>query len=479
MSGTAAEDDVVRTHEEAARFERPPLLVLDPLLAFLDDHALGFGPLRARPLGEGHSNVTFLLEREEWRAVLRRPPRPPLAPSTHDVLREARLLRGLVPAGVRAPNVLAACAEEAVIGAPFYVMDLIDGDVVTARVPDGLTGPGEAERMAHELVDALVALHAVDWRDAGLDGFGRPDGYLARQLRRFGDLAERNATRALPDLDAVTDWLRENLPDSSAATVVHGDYRLGNVVYAQGSPARLVGILDWEMATIGDPLADLGYLLATYARPGRPENPMSELSAATMSTGFPEPDDLRRRYEERSGRDTSSLAFYEVLALWKAAIFLEGSYGRHLAGSTDDPFSPVSTWASRPSPWPPENASARATRVGSRLPGQPTRVGIEVLGDDLAFLEGIEHAVLDLGGLRPAGRSPTEHQLGGEATLVRDDVQQLQRHVGKHLPETADHRADSVPPLVDHGRVAVIDHDPILGKVGDGALVVAAVERVE
>lgn len=331
-------EDVVATHAQAAACARPPLLVLDPLRAFLDAHGLGSGALRAEPLGEGHSNVTYLIERDDLRVVLRRPPRPPIAPGTHDMLREARILRAIVPAGVRAPVVLATCEDESVIGAVFYVTALLDGHVIANTVPPPLDNAADRRRIGLELVDALAEVHAVDVRAAGLDGIGRPDGYLARQLRRFAELAARGATRTIPELEQVHRWLERSLPARSDATLVHGDFRLGNALFAPGPPARLAGILDWEMATVGDPLADVGYLLATYARPGDRENPMLALSGATRAPGFPETGELRARYEQRSGRSTAGLAFYEVLALWKAAIFLEVSWRRHLAGTTDDPF---------------------------------------------------------------------------------------------------------------------------------------------
>jgi aminoglycoside phosphotransferase (APT) family kinase protein len=319
---------IVDTHEEAAALALPPLLVRRPLEAFLDAHGLGSGPLDAEPIGEGHSNVTYLVRRE---LVLRRPPRPPLPPSAHDVLREALLLRAVQDTAVRVPRVLATCEDESVIGAPFYVMERVDGDVLTTRLPEGADG----SRIGGELVDALVEVHAADWRACGLEGYGRPTGYLERQLRRFGGLWEHNRTRALPQLDRVTEWLAAHRPESGPATIVHGDYRLGNTMFAGN---RLVAIFDWELATIGDPLADVGYLVATWAQRGDPEGSIVGLSPVTREPGFPTRDELIARYEERSGRSMSDLRWYVTLALWKSAIFLEGSYKRRLAGTTDDPF---------------------------------------------------------------------------------------------------------------------------------------------
>jgi aminoglycoside phosphotransferase (APT) family kinase protein len=197
---------------------------------------------------------------------------------------------------------------------------------------------GEEGRIGEELVDALVEVHAVDWRACGLDGYGKPTGYLERQLRRFGGLWEHNRTRELPVLERVSAWLAEHLPESGEATIVHGDYRLGNTMFARESPPRLNAIFDWELATIGDPLADVGYLVATWSQADDPEDAMRGLTAVTRQPGFPTRDELIARYEERSGRSMSDVRWYMTLALWKSAVFLEGSYKRRLAGRTEDAF---------------------------------------------------------------------------------------------------------------------------------------------
>jgi aminoglycoside phosphotransferase (APT) family kinase protein len=331
------DSDVVRTATEAADMALEPLLVLDPLAEFLDAAGLGSGPIEPRPIGDGHSNVTYLLHRGEQKLVLRRPPRGPLPPSAHDVLREARLLAALEPLGFRVPAVLAQCEDEAVIGAPFYVMPLVEGHVLTAELPAALGGEGAPRRIAEELVDCLVELHEIDFAAAGLTDFGRPDGYLERQLKRFGGLLERNATRPLPELEDVAEWLGANLPSSPPATLVHGDYRLGNVLYAPTEP-RLVAVLDWEMATIGDPLADLGYMTAMWAEADDPYNPVGDLSALTRAAGFPGRELLAERYATATGLDIGALPWYQVLAIWKAAIFLEGSYKRFQDGTTADTY---------------------------------------------------------------------------------------------------------------------------------------------
>jgi aminoglycoside phosphotransferase (APT) family kinase protein len=336
-----APDDIVATHAEAEANARPPLLVLEPLAAFMDAHGLGRGAIRPTPIGEGHSNVTYLIEREDGtEVVLRRPPRPPLPPSAHDVLREARLLRALSDTPARVPGVLAVGEDSATIGCPFYLMERMAGEVITSSVPPALDTPAERGRIAEQLIDALVEIHAVDWRAAGLEGFGKPTGYLERQLRRFTGLWELNKTREIPAVERVGAWLEEHRPSSdSPATIVHGDFRLGNTMFAATAPAQLVAVFDWEMATIGDPLADLGYLCMMWTEAGDPEGGLREhLGRVTRAEGFPTRGELIARYEECSGRSMRDVHWYTALAVWKSVVFMEGNYKRAIAGTTDDPY---------------------------------------------------------------------------------------------------------------------------------------------
>jgi aminoglycoside phosphotransferase (APT) family kinase protein len=337
MAHEIAPDDIVRTHAEAAAGQRPALLVLDPLLAFLDAHGLGDGEPQISAIGDGHSNATYLFERGGARFVLRRPPRPPIPPSANDMLREARVLSGLA-GRARVPRVLAVCEDVAVIGAPFYVMEMVEGDVVTTAMPAALDTPDERLRTAHELIDALVEIHGVDWRAAGLEGFGKPEGYLERQLRRFLGLWDHNKTREIPEVEVVGDWLKANLPASPPATVVHGDYRLGNVLLAPEAPARIATVLDWEMSTIGDPLADLGYFCTLYVERDDPSLGKFELSGVTRQEGWPTRAELVARYEERSGRSMTDIRWYQTLALWKSIVFMEGNFKRASTGMSDDPY---------------------------------------------------------------------------------------------------------------------------------------------
>ena len=192
-----APPEIVDSREQAAEQDPAPLIVREPLAEVLDSRGLGSGPLAAQRIGEGHSNVTYLVERGTERLVLRRPPRPPLPPSAHDVLREARLLRALEGTAARTPRVLATCEDDAVLGVPFYVMEEVHGHVITSEMPAALDSAGDRARIGDELVDALVEVHAVDWEAAGLEGFGKPTGYLERQLRRFNGLWEHSKTREL------------------------------------------------------------------------------------------------------------------------------------------------------------------------------------------------------------------------------------------------------------------------------------------
>ena len=235
------------------------------------------------------------------------------------------------------------CEDADVIGAPFYVMELISGVVLRSDLPEPFASDTASRgRIGEELVDALVELHAVDWRDAGLEGFGKPVGYLDRQIRRWrGQLAlTEPLTRRVEDLHRVGDWLEEHVPTASGATIVHGDYKLDNVAMAPTTPSQLVAILDWEMSTIGDPLADLGWMLSFWREPSDPVEFLLDEQTVTRHPGFSTRQELVARYAQRSGRDVGldRLSFYLVLAVWKLAVLLEGSYARHLAGLTDDPF---------------------------------------------------------------------------------------------------------------------------------------------
>jgi aminoglycoside phosphotransferase (APT) family kinase protein len=312
---------------------------LDVLEAWLEQRGIGSGPISATVLDGGHANLTFRIRRGITDAVLRRPPRPPLPPGAHDIVREARVLSALQRSSVPVPRVLAICDSDAIIGAPFAVMEFVKGYVLERAAPPLLQGPGEPRRAAESFIDALAAVHAVDVQAIGLQWLGRPGDYLERQLQRFSGSWEINRTRQLPAIPELERRLRAELPNSSETTLVHGDARLGNAIFAPDPPARVAALIDWEMATLGDPLADLGYLNAAWTDPGQTNPPMFHLATVTAGEGFPTRAELIRRYEQRSGRPVPDLHWYTALARWKSAIFMEGNYRRALAGSSDDAFA--------------------------------------------------------------------------------------------------------------------------------------------
>ncbi|WP_243075439.1 phosphotransferase family protein [Microbacterium sp. SS28] len=335
----AVTDDVAATRADAERMPRPPLLVVDELAAYLAREGIGEGPLSWRRIGDGHSNVTYLVEVGGRSVVLRRGPRPPLPPTTHDMVREARVQRLLRAEGVRVPEILAVCEDASVLGVPFYVMEHLDGVVVTDAVPAVLEG--DRARIPLVAIDALADLHAVDVSQPPLAELGRPDGYLVRQVERFASLWGTVSRRSIPAVETLADWLAAQRPLSQRASVVHGDYRIGNLMLAPHAPVELNAILDWEMATLGDPLADLGYFAATYAEADSAETPL-ELSPVTRLPDFPSRRALIDRYVERTGADVGALDWYRALALWKAAVFCEAIHTRWLDGERPgDTFAPT------------------------------------------------------------------------------------------------------------------------------------------
>lgn len=302
---------------------------------FLNESLGGAEPTRVEKHIAGFSNETFFVYRGSDEFVLRRPPRGPLLPTAHDVAREYRFLKALHGSAARVPRPVVLCEDPEIIGAPFYLMERKRGVVIRAELPEALSSLEDRRRIGFEMVDALAEMHSVDWRTAGLEG--KSEGFLDRQLRRWASQADLSVgkVRDLPQLEAVTQWLREHKPAETHSTVVHGDYKLDNVMFAADSPARLIAIFDWEMATIGDPLADLGWLMHTWGRPdGMLDN---ELLPLTAMDGFPTRDELAARYAEKTGRTMENFNFYHVMALWKLAIILEGLYVHYKTGTASNP----------------------------------------------------------------------------------------------------------------------------------------------
>jgi aminoglycoside phosphotransferase (APT) family kinase protein len=308
---------------------------LEQLGRFLAERGLCGPTVTAAAIGDGHSNLTFLVSDCHYQVVVRRPPPPPLPPGAHDVLREARLLAALAPTDVPAPRVLATAAAGELLDVPLFVMDFVDGTVITESTPAPPDDEQLRRRIAESLVDTLAALHAVRWREVGLGDFGRPDGFNARQLRRMRSLVAvgGEVPKAFASLD---DWLHAHLPPDSATSIVHNDFRIGNMIVDIGA-GRVAAVLDWELATIGDPLADVGYLLASYPARGEPLVPTSAMGTAVLEPGYPGRVELLERYAARTGADVSGVNWYATLAMYKLAALYEYSR-RRFEGGIGDPY---------------------------------------------------------------------------------------------------------------------------------------------
>ena len=317
-----------------------PLVDPDRLAGWMDTEGLEPGaPITVERITTGHSNEVFRVVRGERAFVLRRPPRTPLSPTAHDMAREFRLLRAFFGrADAPVPEPIACCVDVDVLGVPFYLMAPVDGVVVRDRLPAPLADDPRAPRAcALALIDALAGIHAFDWEAGGLGDFGRPAGYLERQVPRWLGQLEKYATRPLPDVDAAGRWLQEHTPAMQAPAVIHGDYKLDNVMFAPHLPVELVAVVDWEQSTVGDPLVDLGWVVGLWIEPGEPAS-LAGGSPFAPGADYPTRAELIAAYARRSGRDVTNLAFYCVLGLFKLACVMEGSYARFRAGTSDDAY---------------------------------------------------------------------------------------------------------------------------------------------
>jgi aminoglycoside phosphotransferase (APT) family kinase protein len=295
-------------------------------------------PIRAiERISGGQSNVTCRVRLADRTVILRRPPPGPLPPRAHDVLREYRVLSALAKAGtVPIPCPIAACDDPAIIGAPFILMEALDGDAIRFELPPALAAAPQTARYAigMQVVEALATIHQVEPAAVGLGDFGPPSGYVPRQIRRWRGQLDHARVRPVPDLDWAADWLeRFQPPEPKIIRLVHGDYRLDNVIFSLTPPPRLLGVVDWELATLGDPLADLGWLLAFWREQSDPPPHLPILSSVMEQPGFPNRAELAVRYSELSGRPLPDLTFYLVFAMWRMAVLLEGHWARHVRGT--------------------------------------------------------------------------------------------------------------------------------------------------
>ena len=281
----------------------------------------------------GRSNLTYVVSSAAGEMVLRRPPLRAVRPTAHDMTREHRVLSALAGTAVPVPRPLLLCSDPDVLGAPFYLMERVHGVIARSVLPAGYAPePADRAAMTTALVDVLADLHAVDPGEVGLAGFGRPEGYLERQLRRWAGEWQALRGADLPAVDALAAELVARAPAGSGGPVVHGDYRLDNVVLDPADPARVAAVLDWEMSTLGDPLADLGLLVVYW----QPAAAAAVTPSVTWLPGFPGRSAVVARYAERTGRDVGALPWYVAFGYFKLAVVVAGIVARQRAGAMAD-----------------------------------------------------------------------------------------------------------------------------------------------
>lgn len=297
------------------------------------------GHLEIRQFPSGASNLTYLLRIDGWEGVLRRPPFGPVPPKAHDMRRESHILERLHRVYPLAPRPYFFCDDESVIGAPFYVMERRRGVVVDDAFPKGVEPtPGLCRGISRTVVDTLVELHAVDPEEAGLSDIGRPEGFLERQVGGWISRWERAKTEEVPEAEPLARWLSSRIPESPPPTIIHNDFKLNNMILDPGDLTRVRAVLDWEMATVGDPLFDLGVSLSYWAQHDDPPELQAVLPTVTStSPHFMTRAQFIERYAQRSGRDLSGMRWYVIFGYFKLAVILQQIYYRWYRGQTRDP----------------------------------------------------------------------------------------------------------------------------------------------
>ncbi len=318
----------------------------DALATYLADHLGEADDYDVERHQEGHSNETLFVTWGDRDLVLRRPPPGETADTAHDVIREYDVMNAVADTDVPVPNLVLACEDHDVIGSDFYLMDRLEGDVLREDEPDRFATPEHRRRLGEELVDTLAKIHRLDYEAIGLGEFGYPPGYTERQVERWGQQLmwafEVTADeREVPDLYEVGSWLQEHTPEDHPHSLVHGDYKLDNVMFGPGTPPELVAVFDWEMATLGDPRADLGWMLAYWRDPKDPEPTIPELVTRFMERdGYPSRLELVERWEDLTGLAFEHERFYRALAVYKLAGLGEMFFRRYLEGNSDNPMYP-------------------------------------------------------------------------------------------------------------------------------------------
>jgi aminoglycoside phosphotransferase (APT) family kinase protein len=325
----------------------PRGLDLAALAAWLDQHAPGVlgSPLRASLITGGKSNLTYVVSDETSDVVVRRPPMGHVLATAHDMAREHRIMTALAGTDVPVPRTLAMCDDDTVIGAPFYVMERVTGTAYNRASQLEPLGAERTRAITERMVDTLVDLHAVDATTVGLGDFGRPDGYLARQVARWKKQLAASTSRELAGMDDLVAYLDTHLPESREGTIVHGDFRLDNLLVDDSD--RVTAVLDWEMATLGDPLADVAILLAygDLAKSAPPAGPGAALvTDASRAPGYLDHATILQRYADASGRDVSRIGYHLAFAYFKIAVIVEGIHYRYEQGQTEgDGFAGIGT----------------------------------------------------------------------------------------------------------------------------------------
>lgn len=310
----------------------------DALERFLSERLGGPASIVVEPMIGGGSCEVFSVDRGSSRWVLRRAPRHASSATAHDVLREFRILDAIKFANVAIARPILACNDPSVFGSPFYLMARIDGVPIRAGLPAAWAGVPELHGQAlEELIDALVAIHAIDWRGCGLGDLAHNSPYLAGQIDRWLSQLESYGGRDLPPAADIAAWLDANRPPDGAPALCHGDYKLDNVLFSPEPPPRLRAVVDWEMAAIGDPLVDLAWALIFHPGPEGTVRLGVSREPTFAQDGLPARQELVARYASGSGRDVTAMGWYDVFARWKLAIVLEGSYAKFLRGSSDKP----------------------------------------------------------------------------------------------------------------------------------------------
>ncbi len=285
----------------------------------------------------GHSNLTYLVRQGSAEYVLRRPPFGNLVKTAHDMGREFRMLEALAPVFPEAPRPLLYSDDPSVLGAPFYLMERRRGLVLRRRLPSGVEVTSTlADRLSGAVVESLVRLHAVDCHAAGLGGMGHPEGYVGRQVRGWSERYSAAATEPVPEMDAVARWMAERIPAERSAAVIHNDFKFDNLLLDPADPARVVAVLDWEMATIGDPLMDLGSALAYWIEPDDPPALVSAAMGPTFLPGMWTRTRFAEEYALRSGRPVEGISFHYCFGLFKVAVIVQQLYARYVRGLTRD-----------------------------------------------------------------------------------------------------------------------------------------------